>query len=111
MAMLARVLFIQELADRLRGTGVVMNAAPGPVQAHGSLHDVGGPFRWMMSTFGSSAEKAAGSVIWLVSSAEAGAVSGSFWAKQKQLPTPGMGSDPEAGKRLWYECERLSKPL
>lgn len=28
-------------------------------------------------------------------------VSGKMWAKRKELPTPGMGSDPEARKRLW----------
>ena len=108
--MLARVLFTQELAERLRGTGVVVNAVhPGLVKHTALLHDVGGPFRWMTNTFGSSAEKAAGAVIWLATSTEAAAVSGSFWAKQKQLPTPGMGSDPEARRRLWDECARLSK--
>jgi NAD(P)-dependent dehydrogenase (short-subunit alcohol dehydrogenase family) len=110
--MLARVLLTQELAERLRGTGVVVNAVhPGLVKHTALLHDVGGPFRWLTNTFGSSAEKAASAVVWVATSAEAGVVSGSFWAKQKQLPTPGMGSDPEARKRLWDECERLSKPL
>jgi retinol dehydrogenase-12 len=109
--MLARVLLTQELAERLRGTGVVVNAVhPGLVKHTALLHDVRGPFRWMTNTFGSSADEAAGAVMWLATSPEAGAVSGSFWAKQKQLPTPGMGSDPEARKRLWDECERLSKP-
>ena len=107
--MLARVLFTQELAERLRGTGVVVNAVhPGLVKHTALLQDVGGPFRWMTNTFGNSAEKGADTVVWLATSREAAAVSGKFWAKRKDLRTPGMGSDPQARKRLWDECARLS---
>jgi retinol dehydrogenase-12 len=107
--MLARVLFTQELAERLRGTGVVVNAVhPGLVKHTALLQDVGGPFRWMTNTFGTSAEKGADTVVWLATSHEAAAVSGKFWAKRKELRTPGMGSDPQARKRLWDECARLS---
>lgn len=107
--MLARVLFTQELAERLRGTGVVVNAVhPGLVKYTALLQDVGGPFRWMTNTFGSSAEKGADTIVWLATSGEAAAVSGKLWAKRKELRTPGMGSDPQARKRLWDECARLS---
>lgn len=107
--MLARVLFTQELAERLRGTGVVVNAVhPGLVKHTALLQDVGGPFRWMTNTFGNSAEKGADTVVWLATSREAAAVSGKLWAKRKELRTPGMGSDPQARKRLWDECARLS---
>jgi NAD(P)-dependent dehydrogenase (short-subunit alcohol dehydrogenase family) len=109
--MLARVLLTQEFAERLRGTGVVVNAVhPGLVKDTALLQDVGGPFRLLTNTFGASAEKAADTVVWLATSPEAAGVSGKFWAKRKQLPTPGMGSDPQARKRLWEECERLSRP-
>lgn len=107
--MLARVLFTQELAERLRGTGVVANAVhPGLVKHTALLQDVGGPFRWMTNTFGNSADKGADTVVWLATSREAAAVSGKLWAKRKELRTPGMGSDPQARKRLWDECARLS---
>lgn len=107
--MLARVLFTQELAERLRGTGVVANAVhPGLVKHTALLQDVGGPFRWMTNTFGNSADKGADTVVWLATSREAAAVSGKLWAKRKELRTPGMGSDPQAWKRLWDECARLS---
>lgn len=109
--MLGRVLFTQELAERLRGTGVVVNAVhPGLVKHTTLLHDVGGAFRWMTNTFGKSAAKGADTAVWLATSAEAGTVSGKLWANRKELPTPGMGSDPAARKRLWDECVRLSKP-
>lgn len=108
--MLARVLLTQELAERLRGTGVIVNAVhPGLVKHTALLQDVGGVFRWMTNTFGKSAERGADTAVWLATSGEAAAVSGKLWTKRKELPTPGMGSDPEARKRLWDECTQLSK--
>ena len=110
--MLGRVLLTQEFAERLRGSNVVVNAVhPGLVKHTGLLQDVGGPFRWMTNTFGKTAEKAADTAVWLATSPETAAVSGKLWAKRKELPTPGMGSDPAARKRLWEECNRLSKML
>lgn len=82
--MVARVLFTQEFAERLRGTGVVVNAVhPGLVKHTTLLHDVGGVFRWITNTFGRSAEKGADTAVWLATSAEAAAVSGRLWAKRK----------------------------
>lgn len=108
--MLARVLLTQELAERLRGTGVVVNAVhPGLVKHTALLHDVGGAFRWMTNTFGKPAGIGADTAIWLATAPEAAAFSGKLWAKRKELPTPGMGSDPAARRRLWEECERLSR--
>jgi NAD(P)-dependent dehydrogenase (short-subunit alcohol dehydrogenase family) len=107
--MLARVLLTQELAERLRGSGVVANAVhPGLVKNTGLLQDVGGPFRWITNVLGRPAEKAADTAVWLAASSEAAAVSGKLWAKRKEIPTPGMGSDPEARKRLWDECAHLA---
>jgi NAD(P)-dependent dehydrogenase (short-subunit alcohol dehydrogenase family) len=108
--MLARVLLTQELAERLRGTGVVANAVhPGLVKNTGLLQDVGGPFRWITNTLGAPAEKAADTAIWLASSPQTAGVSGKLWAKRKELPTPGMGSNPDARRRLWEACSRLAK--
>jgi retinol dehydrogenase-12 len=107
--MLARVLLTQEFAERLRGSGVVANAVhPGLVKNTSLLQDVGGPFRWFTNTFGAPAEKAADTPIWLATSRETAEVSGKLWAKRKELPTPGMGLDPEARKRLWDACAHLA---
>jgi retinol dehydrogenase-12 len=57
--MLARVLFTQELAHRLDGSGVVVNAAhPGLVAHTALLQDTRGPFKWFTDTFGSKPERA-----------------------------------------------------
>ena len=108
--MLARVLLTQEFAERLRGTGVVANAVhPGLVKNTTLLADVGGPFRWITNTIGAPAVKAADTPIWLAGSAGTAGVSGKLWANRKELPTPGMGSDPEARRRLWEACSRLAE--
>lgn len=110
--MLGRVLLTQEFAERLRGSNVVVNAVhPGLVKNTGLLQDVGGPFRWLTNTLGKPAEEAADTPVWLATSPETAAVSGKLWAKRKELPTPGMGSDPAARKRLWEECTRLATIL
>jgi retinol dehydrogenase 12 len=107
--MLARVLLTQEFAERLKGSGVVANAAhPGLVKNTALLRDVGGPFQWVTNTFGSPAEKAADTPLWLATSNETAGVTGKLWARRKELPTPGMGSDPQARRRLWGECSRLA---
>ncbi|VXC05733.1 Putative dehydrogenase [Arthrobacter sp. 9V] len=110
--MLGRVLLTQEFAERLRGSNVVVNAVhPGLVKNTGLLQDVGGPFRWLTNTLGKPAEEAADTPVWLATSPETAAVSGKLWSKRKELPTPGMGSDPAARKRLWEACTRLAKIL
>jgi len=107
--MLARVLFTQELAHRLDGTGVVVNAVhPGLVADTRLLKDTRGPFKWVTDTFGSTAEKGADTVLWLATAPEAATVSGKLFAKRKVIRTPGQGSDPAARKRLWEESEKLT---
>jgi retinol dehydrogenase 12 len=107
--MLARVLFTQELADRLAGTGVVANAVhPGLVAGTGLLHDVRGPFKWVTDTFGSTPEQGADTVLWLATAPEAAAVTGKLFFKRREIATPGQGSDPTARQRLWAESEALT---
>ena len=109
--MLGRVLLTQEFAEQLRGSNVVVNAVhPGLVKNTGLLQDVGGPFRWLTNALGKSAEEAADTPVWLATSPETAGLTGKLWAKRKQLPTPGMGSDPAARRRLWEECARLAAP-
>ena len=107
--MLARVLFTQELAHRLDGSGVVVNAVhPGLVAHTGLLQDTRGPFKWFTDTFGSTPEKGADTVLWLATAPEAATISGKLFTKRKEIRTPGQGSDPAARKRLWEESEKLT---
>ena len=109
--MLARVLFTQELAERLRGTGVVVNAVhPGLVAKTGLLQDTGGPFKWITDTFGATPEKGADTVLWLATAPETATVTGKLFAKRTEIRTPGQGADPTARTRLWDEATTLTSP-
>jgi retinol dehydrogenase-12 len=109
--MLARVLFTQELAHRLDGTGVVANAVhPGLVGKTRLLQDTRGPFKWITDTFGSTPEKGADTVLWLATAPETATITGKMLASRKEIRTPGQGSDPAARKRLWEESEKLTHP-
>jgi retinol dehydrogenase-12 len=106
---LAQVLFTQELASRLEGTGVTAYAVhPGLVANTRLLDDTGGFFRWMTNRMGGTPEQGADTVVWLATSPDAPALHGKLVAKRKALKTPGQGSDPAARKRLWQESERLA---
>jgi NAD(P)-dependent dehydrogenase (short-subunit alcohol dehydrogenase family) len=108
-SMLARVLFTQELAHRLDGTGVVANAVhPGLVAKTRLLQDTRGPFKLVTDTLGSTPEKGADTVLWLATAPETGNITGKMFAKRKEISTPGQGSDPAARKRLWDESEKLT---
>ena len=108
-SMLARVLFTQELAHRLDGTGVVANAVhPGLVAKTRLLQDTRGPFKLVTDTLGSTPEKGADTVLWLATAPETGNITGKMFTKRKEISTPGQGSDPVARKRLWDESEKLT---
>jgi retinol dehydrogenase-12 len=105
---LAQVLWTQDLAERLQGTGVTANAVhPGLVAGTNLLNETGGFFRWMTNRVGGTAEQGADTVVWLATAPEAERESGGLWAKRRRIPTPGQGSDPEARRRLREETERL----
>jgi NAD(P)-dependent dehydrogenase (short-subunit alcohol dehydrogenase family) len=105
--MVARVLFTQELAERLKGTGVVVNAVhPGLVKNTQLLNQTRGFFRWFVNRVGATPEKGADTVLWLATAPETQTETGKMWTSRKQLKTPGQGSDPEARKRLWNETEK-----
>jgi len=108
--MLARVLFTQELAHRLDGSGVVANTLhPGLVAKTRLLNDTRGPFKLITDTFGSTPEMAADTVLWLATAPETATITGKMFSNRKEISTPGQGSDDAARKRLWEEGEKLTR--
>ena len=106
---LAQVLWTQDLAERLEGTGVSANAVhPGLVANTRLLEETGGFFRWMTNRLGKTPEVGADTVVWLATAPEADGQPGGLWEKRKRLPTPGQGSDPEARRQLREASQRLA---
>lgn len=106
---LAEVLLAQELAERWASEGITVNSVhPGLVAHTQLLEEVGGFWRWMTNAFGSTPEKGADTPLWLATSPEAAALTGKLYAKRRELPTPGQGSDRQVRRRLWEESVRLT---
>src|SRR5438132_396405 len=68
---LAQVLFTQELAERLTGTGIVVNAAhPGLVARTRLLEQTRGPFRVITNLLGGTPETDADTPLWVATAPE-----------------------------------------
>jgi retinol dehydrogenase 12 len=105
---LAQVLWTQDLAEQLQGSGVTANAVhPGLVADTKLLDETGGFFQWLTNRLGGTPERGADTVVWLATAPEAEGETGGLWAKRKRMPTPGQGSEPEARRRLREETEKL----
>ncbi|HUR67813.1 MAG TPA: SDR family oxidoreductase [Candidatus Thermoplasmatota archaeon] len=108
--MAARVAFTLELAERLKGSGVVVNSLhPGLVANTQLLHDTGGFFRWLTNTIGGTPEKGADTAVWLATAPETADVSGKMFEKRKEIKTPGQPADADARRKLWQMSERFAK--
>ncbi len=107
--MVMRVLYTQELAQRVAGTGVVVNTLhPGLVANTQLLEQTGGFFRWMTNRMGKSPEVGADTVLWLATAPEAATVTGKMFVKRKEIKTPGQGSNPKVRKELWARTEAMT---
>jgi Dehydrogenases with different specificities (related to short-chain alcohol dehydrogenases) len=106
---LALLMVTKELARRLQGTGVTVNAAhPGWVATN--LGNFGGlvGFGWRaMRPFMISPEEGAKTSVYLALSPEATGFSGGYFAKQKRAPSNPIAEDPSLAARLWDTLESL----
>lgn len=104
---LANLLFSYELARRLRGTGVTVNAAaPGNVLTRFCLNN--GWRSWLSHLAGSlksgslvGAARGAATVIHLARAAELEGKSGGYYADQRELRSSPASYDVAAAGRLW----------
>ena len=109
---LANILFTQELARRLEGTGVTANSLhPGTVRTgYGADGDARGLLAFgikISSPFFLSPAKGARTSVYLASDPAVAGVSGEYFVKCKARQPKPWARDPEAARRLWQVSEEL----
>ncbi len=108
---LANVLFTYELARRLRGTGVTVNAVhPGLVATRFAVGSswVSRVLRGLIWCFGISPEQGARTLIYLASSPEVEGVTGKYFQSEKVVESSLASQDEDAARRLWEISESLT---
>lgn len=107
---LANILFTRELAARLEGAGIAVNALhPGAV-ATGiwpQNHWYERAFSNLLKLFLVSAEKGARTTIWLATGAEGGASNGGYFINRKPRKPAAQARSSADQARLWAVSEQL----
>ena len=103
---LAILLVTREMARRLEGTGVTVNAvAPGWV-ATGLSRNSGAFSRAIMNMMAAKPAKGALTSIYVASAPEAEGITGKYFKDRAVAETSPESSDMEAAARLWDLCEK-----
>lgn len=98
---MALILHAQELAKKLEGTGVTVNALhPGLVKTP-LLDETPWIMRKLSHLFSTTPEKGARTSIYLATSPEVANVSGRLFADCKQVEAKGQAADGKSGPKLW----------
>ncbi len=111
---LENVLFTKELARRLEGTGVTVNALhPGFVRTNFGTNGAGNGLlnaavRLITKLIAITPEKGAQTSIYLATSPEVEGISGAYFSNKKAVSPASQAKDAEAAQRLWAESERLA---
>jgi NAD(P)-dependent dehydrogenase (short-subunit alcohol dehydrogenase family) len=108
---LANLYFTYELARRLEGTGVTVNAMhPGFVQTNMAANN-----GWLVSLFlplvhlkSLTPEQGARTVVYLASSPEVEGVTGKYFVREREVASDPVSYDEGAAKRLWEVSERMT---
>ena len=105
---LALTLFTYELARRLQGSGVTVNAVhPGVVKTN-----LGRDMNWFSRGFSKiffkSPVKGAATSIYVASSPDVEGITGKYFANKKETPSSQLSYDESAAKQIWDLSVRLT---
>ena len=108
---LANLLFTYELARRLAGTGVTVNALhPGFVATDFTAGNgwLGWIFRRMATLFAIAPEAGARTTLYLATAPEVAGVTGRYFIKEKEATSSPASRDEATARRLWEISEALT---
>lgn len=106
-AKLANLLFTRELARRLQGSRVTVNAFhPGAV-ATDIYRQVPAALRPLVTRFMLSPRQGADTAIWLATAPELAGTSGEYFIKRQRKAGSALSRKPEEAARLWALSEQL----
>lgn len=109
---LANVLFTNELATMLEGSGVTVNALhPGVVATNfGGNNGVAGQlFKTVSHMFSISCEEGARTIIYLATSPDVEKVSGKYFVEEKEARTSSRSKDKALAERLWSISKKMTE--
>ena len=107
---LCNILFTYELARRLEGTNITINALhPGLVQTNIARNNglLGRAVNFFIGARGVDADKGAETLVYLAASPEVEGVTGKFFVDCRAVPSSNLSYDTELAARLWEMSERL----
>jgi len=108
---LDNLLFTYELARRLTGTGVTVNALHPGVVATGFGENNGGAMKVGMRVyhqFALTPEQGADTIVYLASSPEVEGISGKYWVNRKEVTSSAESYDENVQKHLWAMSAQLA---
>jgi len=112
-AKLALLMWTYELAHRLEGTGVTVNALHPGVTATNFVAGMAGPAALAMklgNPFLLTPEQGAQTTLYLATSPEVDQVTGKYFVKSEEKPSSSRSHDQTVGSRLWDVTEQLVAP-
>jgi len=105
---LSQLMFTRELARRLEGSGVTVNALHPGLTKTPLLDDIGAFMRLLFHLFSGPPEKGARTAVYLATAPEVATSSGKMFEKNREIPMPPEATDSAATERLWAESAKLA---
>ena len=108
---LCNILFTYELAQRLEGSGVTVNALhPGLVRTNIARNNglVGRVVNYFIGARGVDAVQGAKTLVYLASSPEVDGVTGRYFVDCRPVPSSALSYDPDLATGLWELSARLT---